>query len=576
MPRISKATEYNWKKLNSRSDDKLTRRANKTLSAKHIVASSYLDNDEAKTLLAVVSQTNRSIECIMYSLVIACLKDAQIIEKPHVASFLDRYKGWESFEITWPKGEWNRHEDILGFIYQSLITEGERNLTGQYYTSKKVVEYVLDGMQLPANKTFLDPCCGSGAFLLGVRAENPSNLYGFDINPIAVLIASANLLVKYSDVEFTPNVYCLDFLQKDMLELNRSMGLPLSFDFVYTNPPWGSDREGKYVYHSSVIQTKEKASMVIAKALACLETDATSYFLLPSSLLRIRTHHKIRRKILAETAVRRIDLFRNRFDGVYTDYFGIELSSCPVNCQRYQVTSDEATFEVELAGTDRSLGNIVVMKLSEMDGAIMKKMESYRHDDLTHSRWALGIVTGDNKHKVKAEQLVGMEPVFRGKEVTPFNLQKESAYIRFAPESFQQCAKEACFRVPEKLIYRFIAKYPVVAYDDKQCICLNSANIVIPDLDGISVKSVAALLNSTLYRYYYSLKFADVKVLKGNLQELPFPKLTLEQDNELGKLVTSIQSFGYSEAYRSELDDYVYAIFDITPLEREYIESKMI
>jgi hypothetical protein len=202
-------------------------------------------------------------------------------------------------------------------------------------------------------------------------------------------------------------------------------------------------------------------------------------------------------------------------------------------------------------------------------------MESSCHDRLSHSLWALGIVTGDNKNKVKKEKAEGLEPVYAGKQVDPFKLHDESSYILFDPEKFQQCAKEEYFRAPEKLIYRFIAKYPVVAYDDKQCLCLNSANILIPQLDTISVKSVAALLNSTLYRYYYSLKYSDIKVLKSNLQRLPFPKLTKEQDEDLSTLVSDIQSNSFSLAYQQQLDKAVYSIFVITSQEQKQISTRI-
>ena len=152
-------------------------------------------------------------------------------------------------------------------------------------------------------------------------------------------------------------------------------------------------------------------------------------------------------------------------------------------------------------------------------------MEALAHDTLTHSLWALGIVTGDNQHKVKKEKTEGLEPVYTGKQVSAFRLEAPTSYLLFEPKSFQQCAKETFYRASEKLIYRFIARYPIVAYDDQQRLCLNSANILIPQLDTISVKSAAALLNSTLYRYYYSVKFPDIKVLKSNLQALPFPNL---------------------------------------------------
>lgn len=574
MPRISKATEYNWKKLNSDSSEKLTKRANKTQSKKRVVVNSYLDFAPANLLLSKIMQTEASIESIMYSLCISILEFHNILDKDNVVKFISQFNNCETINIDIPEGTWSRNNDVLGFIYQSLITEGERNLTGQYYTNKKVVEYMLGDKCLEEGETFLDPCCGSGAFLLSVQTTTPENLYGFDINPIAVMIAGTNLLVKYSNQDFYPNVYCIDFLKKDIFDTSRK-DIPFRFDNIYTNPPWGADKEGVYTKNFPEIKSKERSSMVIVEAVKRLNKNGNFYFLLPSSLLKIKTHNDIRKFILSNSTIKRIDLYSERFDGVFTDYFSIKLSINQTDSQSYIVSTGKETCNIELSNTDAKSGVIVLERLTHIDDSIIKKMESKKHDDLTHSQWALGIVTGDNKNKVKKDMADGLEPVYTGKQVSPFKLQEESSFIQFAPESFQQCAKEEYFRAPEKLIYRFIAKYPIVAYDDKQCLCLNSANILIPKLDGISIKSVAALLNSSLYHYYYTIKFSDIKVLKGNLQELPFPKLTKSQDELLSNLVTSIQSSSYSEKQQKKLDETVYSLFNITPTEQQQIKSRI-
>lgn len=574
MPRISKATEYNWKKLNSDSKEKLRKRANKTRSTKRITATSYLDDYKSNELLQRVKIVESTIGNIMYTLVYSAFSQKGLLQKKHVQVFLQKYTDMECLNIDVPKGIWDSDKDILGFIYQSLITEGEKNITGQYYTNRSVVEYILNGKALSENETFLDPCCGSGAFLMGVSTNNPSNLYGFDINPIAVMIASANLIIKYCEIEFTPNVFCIDYLGKDLF-INSRADIPSKFDNIYTNPPWGSDKEGLYTTNYPLIKSKERASMVIVESLKRLKENGTLYFLLPTSLLKIKSHNDIRRYILSSTTIHQIDIYKNRFDGVFTDYFSIKLCPQKTQKQSYVVTSDKGSSIVTLPDSDYALGNIAIETFSMLDNSIISKMESLCNDKLSHSTWALGIVTGDNKNKVKKEKAEGLEPIYVGKHVTPFKLQDESSYILFDPKNFQQCAKEEYFRAPEKLIYRFIAKYPIVAYDDKQCLCLNSANILIPDLDSISIKSVAALLNSTLYHYYYSLRFSDIKVLKGNLQELPFPKLTKEQDEELSALVTDIQSTSFSIEYKQELDQIVYSIFGINPIEQKQITSRL-
>lgn len=575
MPRISKATEYNWKKLNSDSKEKLTKRANKTQSKKRIIATNYLDDSKANMLLKNVLEIESSVENIMYTLAYSALSQNGLLQRRHVQDFLQKYSNFEQVAIDIPNGTWNSDNDILGFIYQSLITEGERNITGQYYTCKSVVEYIVGDKKLSDTETFLDPCCGSGAFLMAVKTNNPNNLYGFDINPIAVMIASVNLLLKYKDKEFTPHIYCLDFLCKDLFSSDDRNGLPFKFDNIYTNPPWGSDKEGLYTQNYPFIKSKERASMVISESLSRLASTGTLYFLLPTSLLKIKTHNDIRKLFLTDTKIQQIDLYNNRFDGVFTDYFSIKINPVKTITQSYTVTSNSGETIITLSDQDRTSGNIALETFNNLDNSIIEKMESSCHDKLSHSLWALGIVTGDNKNKVKKEKADGLEPVYAGKQVDPFKLQEESSYILFDPDNFQQCAKEEFFRAPEKLIYRFIAKYPVVAYDDKQCLCLNSANILIPQLDTISVKSVAALLNSSLYHYYYSLKYSDIKVLKGNLQELPFPKLTKKQDEGLSALVSVIQSSTFSLTYQQQLDKEVYSIFGITAKEQKQISARI-
>ncbi len=575
MVSICKATEYNWRKLKSDTCGKLTKRANKTLSVKRVVASSYLNYPPANELLSVVLALSESNENIIYSLCIAYLKHKGIFDKEQVQCFFSTIPAYNYVDIKLPLGLWDSGEDVIGFVYQSLMTEGERNLTGQYYTNKKIVEYILEGKTLEDGETFLDPCCGSGAFLMSVKTNTPACLYGFDINPVAVMVAGTNLLVKYSEYDFIPNVYCLDFLLNNYSLDRMGNRIPSSFDNIYTNPPWGTDKEGEYARLYPNITSKERSSMVILHSLERLSTNGNLYFLLPMSLLKIKTHRDIRKYMLSNSTIIKIDLYDDRFDGVFTNFFSIKLGKSIPLIQEYDVIKDSEIVKIKLSDSERSEGTISLEQLTHIDDSIMRKLESRRHDDLKHSQWALGIVTGDNKTKVKKDRGDGLEPVYVGKEVSPFILKNGTSYILFEPNEFQQCAKEEFYRAPEKLIYRFIAKYPIVAYDNQQCLCLNSANIVIPELDGVSIKSAAALLNSKLYHYYYSIKFPDIKVLKGNLQELPFPKLSIEENEKLENLVTSIQFSIFSDEHQRELDKIVYSIFDITPIEQKRIQARL-
>ncbi|MGN1236805.1 MAG: class I SAM-dependent DNA methyltransferase, partial [Bacteroidaceae bacterium] len=324
------------------------------MSKRRITATSYLDDSKANTLLERVLAIDDSVDNIMFTLVCSALSHRGLLEKSHVQDFLRKYSRLECLSIGVPQGLWDSDKDILGFVYQSLITEGERNVTGQYYTCEQVVRYILKDKSLSDTETFLDPCCGSGAFLMAVKTDNPANLYGFDINSTAVMIASANLLLTHSDKIFRPNIYCLDFLCKDLFEMENRNSLPQKFDNIYTNPPWGSDKEGFYVGNYPMIVSRERASMVIVEALSCLNEKGTLYSLLPTSLLKIKSHGDIRKYILSNSKIKQIDLYKGRFDGVFTDYFGIKVQPGRAEVQNYNVVGESGSVNVVLSNKDRA------------------------------------------------------------------------------------------------------------------------------------------------------------------------------------------------------------------------------
>ena len=82
----------------------------------------------------------------------------------------------------------------------------------------------------------------------------------------------------------------------------------------------------------------------------------------------------------------------------------------------------------------------------------------------------------------------------------------------------------------------------------------------------MSIKSVLAFLNSSLFNFLYVKRFDDIKILKGNLSALPFPKITQEDDAKLSALVDEALK-GNSKAVE-EIDS---VIFDLYQFDTEEI-----
>ena len=137
--------------------------------------------------------------------------------------------------------------------------------------------------------------------------------------------------------------------------------------------------------------------------------------------------------------------------------------------------------------------------------------------------------------------------------------------------NFQQVAKEEYYRADEKLVYKFISNRLIFAYDNSQALFLNSANILIPKIPNMSIKTVLAFLNSELYQYLYRVLFSDIKILKGNLIKLPFPAISKEQDNIISIYVEKIISG--EENIVPVLQKTIYDIFGINEEQEKYIKE---
>ncbi|WP_219845165.1 N-6 DNA methylase [Paenibacillus sp. PCH8] len=113
-----------------------------------------------------------------------------------------------------------RTRDVLKGFYQNLVPDALRKSLGEFYTPDWLVEFTLNKLDSPnwLNDRILDPTCGSGSFLLevirrirshavkvGIKDEDilrilTENVWGFDLNPLAVQTSRVNYLIAIADL----------------------------------------------------------------------------------------------------------------------------------------------------------------------------------------------------------------------------------------------------------------------------------------------------------------------------------------------------------------------------------------
>ncbi len=152
-------------------------------------------------------------------------------------------------------------EDLFIDLYQELFFADLRHKIGEFYTPLKLVSKMVEDAYVFGHKV-LDPSCGSGSFLTNIvlkilQTKNESNeekinainnVFGFDVNPLAVFTAKINLFLiylEYFDIgeENLPkvNLFIVDSLFPEKYETKmmcQMKKLYNSFDLVIGNPPW--------------------------------------------------------------------------------------------------------------------------------------------------------------------------------------------------------------------------------------------------------------------------------------------------------------------------------------------------
>ena len=551
---ISKATQRNWDKLKNDGTERLKHRANKSRSQKIVTPEGYVMAGSLPRFVEELRDTTYPIDDLIYTLCALYIEHNRVSEV-NKSRFFEEYTQYQRLSVSVPRQILkNRQDDWIGFVYQSLTTEGRRILKGLYYTKPVIVNEMLSDIRVLSGERFLDPCCGSGIFLLKVEHAELEQLYGIDNDPLAVMIAKANLMVKYSEATIYPQIYQMDFL----LHAASALG-DMKFDYIVTNPPWGTEK-GK-LHASEVIQSKEKASLFFTEAFKFLNKNGIQHFLLPSSLMKIKVHGDFRRFVTHETRMETLKCYRERFKGVFTDFLSLKVSRKPIfgsqNYVVYGANNEVSRKEFKPLEDDFC----AIPMLNDRDEAIIGKVERLRHDDLSHSQWALGIITGNNAKVLKDRPRKGLEPIYTGKDIGKYSLKKASRYIKYNRVDFQQCAKDEFYRAKEKLVYKFVSGHLCFTYDDKQRLFLNSANILIPEVDGMSTKTVLAFLNSALFNFLYTKRFNDLKILKGNLSTLPFPKISAEQNQQLSALVD--RALGGDISAEDEINALVFSLYEL-------------
>lgn len=146
----------------------------------------------------------------------------------------------------------NESIHTLSHLYESMLREmrDASGDSGEFYTPRPVVKFIVDMLDPKLGEKVLDPACGTGGFLVEsyehmksqaraaehYRVLQEESIFGNEAKPLPYLLAQMNLVLH--GVE-SPNITIGNSLAVKLAELGDAERV----DVIATNPPFGGEEE---------------------------------------------------------------------------------------------------------------------------------------------------------------------------------------------------------------------------------------------------------------------------------------------------------------------------------------------
>lgn len=416
--------------------------------------------------------------------------------------------------------------------YENSLSDSFKNKEGIYYTPVDIVNDLIDFSEIDIDSAvFCDPCCGSGNFVVAALEAGikPMNVYAYDTDPVAVEITKKRIYEKTG--------YRSDNIEvEDFLELVAS-GKHKRFDCIFTNPPWGKklpvSKKKQLAAYFGIKSSLDTSSIFFFACMQSLKNDGTLGLLLPEAFFNIAAFGEARSEALQYKIKRVID-YGKPFKGLVTKAQGLVLVKryCEAESKVKCIYQDNI-FTRKISSFRNNPKKIINLYCSNEDEQVISHVFSIPHVTLrNNAKWALGIVTGNNKKFINNEYRDGYIPVYKGSDIARKGLKTASSFIPSDLSLYQQVAPIEFYLANEKLVYKFISSELCFFYDTGKRYFLNSANILIPnETFPVKTKILGELLSSKFMNWMFRKLFNTHKILRSDLESLPIHAQFLKGNN---------------------------------------------
>jgi len=437
---------------------------------------------------------------------------------------------------------------------KSLDLEYKKN-KGIFYTDIELAEKIIDFLEIPKDSIILDPCCGTGNFLVAAKNQGYQKTYGADIDKKAISLSKKNTNIT--------NLKVMDTLANKANDVLSKFKLEEPVDVVIGNPPYVPIAKDIIIDTSDYLflrEVKDSGSNLFIAALYrafdLVKENGIISYVIPKNFLHVVSYKVLRKMILNEKQIISIVDIGKNFKNVRGEQIIITLRNKFIknnNVYIYSYENEKIIKKLEVP-QDFYKDEILLFGSKE-DFSIFKKLEG------TYQKFS-DICTGYvGRGKSK------LDTAITGKDIRKFSFKNTEV-----PKKGNKVFIQNIYSAEAGIIASFAGE-------------LEAAETVTVFTDGDEkmCRYILGFLHSRLCNYYL-LKFCfnnskltmhtDAKYLK---------KLPLVKDSKTFSRVISVVKFLEKIHYMSEdwfemlesLNNLIYKIYGIDENEKNYIDFQM-
>jgi type I restriction enzyme M protein len=219
----------------------------------------------------------------------------------------------------------------FSLIYESLLAQlgREAGWSGEYYTPRPMVNFIVDVVAPMKGETVYDPCCGTCGFLVAtyerlapdciatadLRWLREDALWGKESGELPFLLGTMNLMLHGVP---SPRIVRENTLSESLRGIDSSQ----QFDIIVTNPPFGG-KENPQVQRNFPFKNAATEALFLQHILAKLRNGGRAGLVVPEGLLYEATFLPLRERLIREC---RIESIVRLPDGAFAPYSNVQTS----------------------------------------------------------------------------------------------------------------------------------------------------------------------------------------------------------------------------------------------------------